>query len=72
MAELPVAAVVRIAKAAGAERVGQDGAVKLIEAAESFIKKVSEDAVKLAYHAGRKTIKEEDISMAAENLGLKI
>lgn len=64
MADLPVAAVARIAKKAGAERVGGDAAKALVTAAEAYIQKVTKDAVKLADHAGRKTVKAEDIELA--------
>ena len=64
MTDLPIAAVIRIAKANGAERVGADAAELLAKKAEEFISQLTRDAEKLASHAGRKTIKEEDIEMA--------
>lgn len=64
--DLPTAAVVRIAKASGAERVGSDGAAALVTMAEDYLSKLVKEANKLASHAGRKTIKEEDVEMAAE------
>nr|WP_319537739.1 histone family protein [uncultured Methanospirillum sp.] len=64
MTDLPIAAVIRIAKANGAERVGADAAELLAKKAEEFIGQLTRDAEKLASHAGRKTIKEEDIEMA--------
>lgn len=67
MADLPIAAVIRIAKANGAERVGSDAAETLVKKAEAYIGKLAKDAEKLASHAGRKTIKAEDIEMAASN-----
>ena len=67
MADLPIAAVVRIAKANGAERVGSDAAAVLVEKAEEYIGSLAKEANKLALHAGRKTIKQEDIEMAVEN-----
>ena len=66
MADLPVAAVARIAKNNGAERVGSDASAALVQKAEAYIGSVVKEAVKLANHAGRKTLKEEDIEMAAE------
>ena len=39
MAELPIAAVVRIAKANGAERVGSDAAEILVKKAEGIYRK---------------------------------
>jgi DNA-binding protein len=67
MADLPIAAVVRIAKKNGAERVGSDAAAALVAKAEEYIAKLTKEANKLAQHAGRKTIKEEDVKMAADN-----
>ncbi len=67
MADLPIAAVTRIAKANGAERVGSDAAELLVAKTEAYIAKLTKDANKLATHAGRKTIKAEDIEMASKN-----
>jgi DNA-binding protein len=67
MADLPIAAVVRIAKKNGAERVGSDAAAALVMKAEEYIASLTKEANRLAQHAGRKTIKEEDVKMAAEN-----
>ncbi|MBN1167895.1 MAG: NFYB/HAP3 family transcription factor subunit [Methanospirillaceae archaeon] len=67
MADLPIAAVVRIAKKNGAERVGSDAASALVVKAEDYIAMLTKEANRLAQHAGRKTIKEEDVKMAAEN-----
>ncbi len=67
MADLPIAAIIRIAKANGAERVGKDAAELLGKKAEEYIGELAQEANRLAVHAGRKTIKAEDIEMAAEN-----
>ncbi len=67
MAELPIAAVVRIAKKSGAERVGSEAAVALVSKAEDYIANLAKGANKLAMHAGRKTIKEEDVELAAKS-----
>lgn len=67
MADLPIAAVVRIAKEHGAERVGSDAATVLVSKAEDYIATLTREANRLAQHAGRKTIKEEDVRMAAES-----
>jgi Histones H3 and H4 len=66
MADLPIAAVARIAKNNGAERVGSDASEALVKLAEDYLGKLVKESVKLAGHAGRKTLKEEDIEMAAE------
>nr|WP_319540595.1 histone [uncultured Methanospirillum sp.] len=68
MTDLPIAAVSRIAKANGAERVGSDAAELLVKKAEAYVAKLAKEANKLATHAGRKTIKAEDVEMAVENI----
>jgi histone H3/H4 len=67
MADLPIAAVVRIAKKNGAERVGSDAAEALVVKAEKYIATLTKEANKLAEHAGRKTIKKEDVDLAAKS-----
>ncbi len=67
MANLPNAAIVRIAKENGAERVGSDAAAALVQKTEEYIAELSREANKLALHAGRKTIKAEDVEMAANS-----
>jgi len=67
MADLPIAAVVRIAKKNGAERVGSDAAEALVVKAEKYIAQLTKEANKLAEHAGRKTIKKEDVDLAAKS-----
>jgi histone H3/H4 len=66
MVDLPIAAVARIAKANGAERVGSDAAELLVKKAEAYIGKLTKEANKLAAHAGRKTIKADDVEMASQ------
>lgn len=68
MADLPIAAVIRIAKKSGAERVGSDAAVALVAQTEDYIACLVKEANKLAIHAGRKTIKEEDIDLAVKSI----
>ena len=67
MADLPIAAVVRIAKKNGAERVGSDAAEALVVKAEKYIAALTKEANKLAEHAGRKTIKKEDVDLASKS-----
>lgn len=66
MADLPKAAVVRLAKKAGAVRVGEDAADALVAKAEAYIEAIAKQAFELAQHAGRKTIKAEDINLATK------
>jgi histone H3/H4 len=62
--ELPIAAIQRIAKKGGAERIGKEAAEVIGLKAEAYIKDLAKKAATLADHAGRKTIKVEDIEMA--------
>ncbi len=48
MADLPIAAVVRIAKKNGAERVGSDAAAALVTKAEAYIAELTKEANRLA------------------------
>jgi histone H3/H4 len=66
MVDLPIAAVIRIAKKNGAERVGSDAAAALLAKTEAYIANLTKEANRLAQHAGRKTIKEEDIDLAVK------
>ncbi len=52
----------------GAERVGDEATKRLTEVAEEYIGKVAQEAAKLAQHAGRKTLKPEDIELAVRGL----
>jgi histone H3/H4 len=61
---LPFASVARIAKANGVERIGGDAIAVLVAEAEKFIAKASKDAASFANHAGRKTVKADDINLA--------
>ena len=68
VADLPIAAVVRIAKKNGAERVGSDAAAALVAQTEDYIANLVKEANRLAIHAGRKTLKDEDIELAVKAL----
>ena len=68
MCELPMAPVGRLIKNAGAQRVSMDAEEALDKALEQWAEEVSLQAVKLAKHAGRKTVKASDIEMAVKNM----
>ena len=61
---LPIAAVERLIKAGGADRVGRDAALELIDVLEEYAIIISQRAVQFAKHAGRKTVTDKDIKMA--------
>lgn len=65
MADLPKSVVIRLAKQAGAERVSEDAAVALVAKAEDYIKEQAKQGWALALHAKRKTLKAEDLVVAA-------
>jgi histone H3/H4 len=64
MVELPIAPFSRIAKQNGADRVSQEAATFLAGQAEVYVGQLVKKAVVLAGHAGRKTIKVEDLELA--------
>ncbi len=63
--ELPIAPVDRIIRKAGAERVAEDAAAELADLLEDVGTEVSTQAMKLARHAGRKTVTADDIRLAS-------
>ena len=64
MTDLPKAAVVRIAKNAGAERIGEDAAEALVMAVEEYAAKLAAKAAAIAKNAGRVTLKADDVKLA--------
>jgi histone H3/H4 len=61
--ELSTAAVRRLIEKAGAERVGDDAVEEMRRILEEYAIRISKEAATLATHAGRKTVKAEDIQL---------
>ena len=71
MTELPLASVKRIIKNADDSlliRVSEDAVDKLAKVLEEAGEKIAVDAIKLAKHAGRKTVKASDIKLAVNKI----
>jgi DNA-binding protein len=66
--ELAVAPMHRLCKKAGADRVSEAAAKELAKALEDIGVKIAKEALDFAMHAGRKTIKSEDIEIAARKI----
>lgn len=63
---IPKAAVARLMEEAGAQRVGADGVAALTAFLEKITMDIGVKAVRVAKHAGRKTIQESDIRLALQ------
>ncbi|MCK5281920.1 MAG: NFYB/HAP3 family transcription factor subunit [Nanoarchaeota archaeon] len=61
---IPLAAMEKIMRKAGANRVSDDSKEALKEVIEDKAKEISGRAIKFAMHAGRKTVKAGDIKLA--------
>ncbi len=63
---IPLAAMEKIMKQSGAERVSDKAKAALKNALEEIAEEIANDAVRLANHAGRKTVKASDIKLASK------
>ncbi len=63
---IPLASMEKIMKNAGAERVSDKAKEALKNVIEDIAEDIAADAIKLAMHAGRKTVKAGDIKLAAK------
>ena len=63
---IPLAAMEKILKNTGAERVSDGAKTALKDVLEDIADEIAASAVKLASHAGRKTVKAGDIKLAAK------
>ncbi len=66
--ELAIAAMHRLCKKAGAERVSESAAIELAKVLEDLGIRIGREAIDFAVHAGRKTVKAEDIRIAAKKI----
>ena len=64
--ELGLSAMYRILKKSGAERVSDESADELRRILEEVAVNIAKSAVEMSVHAGRKTIKAEDVKLAAK------
>lgn len=68
MSELPIAALDRLIRKAGAERVSEDAAEELGKILSEVAIDISKQAIELARHAKRKTVTSEDIKLATKTM----
>jgi len=66
--EIAVAPMHRICKKAGADRVSEAAAMELAKFLGQVGVKIAKESLDFALHAGRKTIKTEDIEIAVEKI----
>ena len=64
--ELGLSAMYRILKKSGAQRVSDESAVELRRVIEEIAEAVAKNAVAMSNHAGRKTVKAEDVKLASK------
>ena len=64
--ELGLSAMYRILKKSGAERVSNESATELRRATEEIAERIAKSAVDMSNHAGRKTVKAEDVKLASK------
>ncbi len=65
---IAAAPMAEILKSAGAERVSEPAAQAMADVIKEIAFELSKDAVKFAIHAGRKTVKREDIDLARKSM----
>ena len=66
--EISTAAVHRLIKKGGAGRIGDDAAEELRKVLEETAIRVGKEALELAKHAGRKTVRAEDVRLSVKRI----
>ena len=64
--ELGLSAMYRILKKSGAQRVSDESADELRRVIEEIAEAIAKNAVDMSSHAGRKTVKAEDVKLASK------
>ena len=64
--ELGLSSMYRILKKAGAERVSNESAEELRRVIEEIALEIAKNSVEMSKHAGRKTVKAEDVKLASK------
>ena len=68
MSDLPIAAIDRLIRKAGAERVSEEAATELSKILAEVATDISKQAIELAKHAKRKTVTSDDIKLATKTM----
>lgn len=66
--ELGLSPMYRILKKSGAHRVSEESALELRRVIEDIALSIAKNAVDMSAHAGRRTIKAEDIKLASKSI----
>lgn len=66
MSTIPKAPMARILMNAGAKRVSADAVDAFVDVITSIAEDISEQALRIAKHSGRKTIQEGDVKLASK------
>jgi histone H3/H4 len=62
--DLPAEAIREIMENTGAERIGDDAVEAVRNLLKDYAEEITEDAIAIAKHAGRKTVTAKDIQLA--------
>lgn len=64
--DIGLAAIYRILKKSGAERISEESTDELRRILEDVALAISKSSVELAHHAGRRTVRADDVQLAAK------